>query len=689
MGSRARNATASALAAADGAARAAARGGMGAAADFYTPAAARAAAPDAARGAAGLFAPRLAPSADARAAGAGAEGGVSNEVEPGPTNEVEPGPAERSGEESKKKGLSYLALFRYADRIDLILAAAGSVAGAANGVALPAFALIFGDLMDSLNDLTDVRAAVDDNIKWLGVLAGGTLVAGFAQVSCWTLTGERLMGHVRERYLHAALRQDATYYETVRSAEQTFALLGPEVASMTDAVGQNVGLSIQYCVTFVAGLIIAFIRGWRVALVVLAFVPLFVGVLATLGLLLMNAAKKSSEAYSSAATIASGATNAIREVLSATANTFLSATYQDALQPARVSDRTEGIARGSIWGGFFFLMFATYGAVLWIGGIWVADGTMTGGEVITAFFSAMIGGIILGQLAPIGTSMIAGLPAAARLYALIDRVPDVDIEAPGQELKAVEGSITMRGVHFAYPSRPQTEVLRNFDLEIAAGQTVALVGESGSGKSTVIQLVERFYDPSSGSISLDGVDLRRLQVKWLRSQMGLVSQEPVLFSGSIRDNICYGRPDASDADVEAAARAANAHSFINELGQGYDTFCGEGGRALSGGQKQRVAIARALLRKPAVLLLDEATSALDAESEALVQQALEALMAQHTTLLIAHRLSTVRNADRIVVMARGEAVESGTHDQLVAADGAYAQLVQLQMAGSTTSLGEA
>lgn len=482
-----------------------------------------------------------------------------------------------------------------------------------------------------------------------------------------------------QEYLKAALRQDARYYDVVSPPGDTFAALGPDVASMTEAVGQNVGLAIQYVTTFIAGLIIGFIRGWRVALVVLAFIPLFILVLAVLGTVLMGAAKKSSEAYASAASIANNALCSIREVLSATAHEFLNASYNDALAPAVRSDRTEGITRGAIWGGFFFLMFATYGSVLWIAAVFVRDGHMSGGEVVTAFFAVMIGGIILGQLAPIASSMLGGIPAARRLYALIDRMPDIDVYGPGETPQEVAAELKLTDVRFAYPARPDYEVLRGISLEVPPGQTVALVGESGSGKSTVIQLIERFYDPTSGVVMLDGVDLRQLQVRWLRQQMGLVSQEPILFSGSVRENIRFGRPDASDEEVEAAARAANAHTFVEAMDNGYDTFCGERGTQLSGGQKQRLAIARALLRDPRILLLDEATSALDAESENLVQRALETLMVNRTTLLVAHRLSTVRNADEIIVMARGEALETGTHDQLMETGGAYAALVRLQM----------
>ena len=268
-----------------------------------------------------------------------------------------------------------------------------------------------------------------------------------------------------------------------------------------------------------------------------------------------------------------------------------------------------------------------------------------------------------------------------RVFAIVDRQPLIDASDPGG-LRPVSctGAIELRSVTFAYPQRLEAPVFTDFSLSVPAGKTVALVGQSGSGKSSVISLIERFYDPQAGAVLLDGVDIRSLNLHWLRAQVGLVGQEPVLFNMTVADNIKYGRPDASAEAVVAAAKAANAHSFIQALPEGYDTRLGEGGIQLSGGQKQRVAIARAVVKDPRVLLLDEATSALDAESEHVVQEALDRLMVGRTTVVVAHRLSTVRDADAIAVVFQGRIVEQGTHKQLVALGGAYARLVAHQMA---------
>jgi ATP-binding cassette subfamily B (MDR/TAP) protein 1 len=242
----------------------------------------------------------------------------------------------------------------------------------------------------------------------------------------------------------------------------------------------------------------------------------------------------------------------------------------------------------------------------------------------------------------------------------------------------MRGELALEDVSFSYPSRPDASIFSKFSLTVPAGATVALGGQSGSGKSTVIQLVERFYDPLAGSVLLDGVDIRELQLEWLRKQIGLVSQEPVLFATSIRENILYGKPDASEEEVVAAAKAANAHGFISKLPAGYATLCGERGTQMSGGQKQRIAIARAIVKDPKVLLLDEATSALDAESERVVQEALDRLMEGRTTIVVAHRLSTVRNADTIAVVEKGRVAERGSYADLMAKRGAFAALVKLQ-----------
>jgi ATP-binding cassette subfamily B protein len=322
--------------------------------------------------------------------------------------------------------------------------------------------------------------------------------------------------------------------------------------------------------------------------------------------------------------------------------------------------------------------YGAMAAVLGYGGRLVARGELTPGALTAFLVYTLLIAMSLGALGEIYADAMRGLGAADRVFALMDRVPAMALTG-GHRPGASEGRIALERVRFAYPTRPDTEVLSGIDLDVASGEVVALVGASGAGKSTVAALICRLYDPVEGRVLLDGRDLRDLDPAWLRAQIGVVPQEPVLFSASIEENVRYGRPGATQAEVVEACRAAHADAFVRGFPDGYATRVGERGQQLSGGQRQRIAIARAVLKDPRILLLDEATSALDAESEALVQDALERLMRGRTAVVIAHRLSTVARADRVVVLEAGKVVESGAHSALMARGGTYRRLVEKQL----------
>ncbi|KAI9235662.1 MAG: P-loop containing nucleoside triphosphate hydrolase protein [Podila humilis] len=396
--------------------------------------------------------------------------------------------------------------------------------------------------------------------------------------------------------------------------------------------------------------------------------------------------------YAQAGGLAEQAIGSIRTVFAFNGQKRELQKFSDNLDSAYKDGVKKAWATGLGMGSFMLIMFLGYSLAFWYGSHQVQKGLMDSGAVLTVLFGTIIGAFSLGNLAP-GISAIGKAQAAAySIFETIDRVPAIDSSNPsGAKPANMTGHIVVRDVNFSYPSRPDVPILKNMNIEVKPGQTVALVGHSGSGKSTIIGLVERFYDPSSGSITLDGTEIRDFNVRYLRDSIGLVSQEPVLFNASIKQNILYGtRKDQSeptDKEIEAACRLSNAHDFISKLPHKYDTMVGEKGALLSGGQKQRIAIARALIKNPSILLLDEATSALDTESERIVQAALDNAASGRSTIVIAHRLSTIMNADLIYVMDKGVVLESGTHESLMSLGGVYNDFVTKQQlkSGGTDS----
>uniref|UniRef100_S4R996 Uncharacterized protein n=1 Tax=Petromyzon marinus TaxID=7757 RepID=S4R996_PETMA len=478
-----------------------------------------------------------------------------------------------------------------------------------------------------------------------------------------------------------ALQEIRWFYNHKNNTGALTAQLSTDAAQVQGATGRRAGMLVQNVSGLATGLLIALLVGWKLALLMLAFMPFMVGAGLVQSVLQGSEATTIKRAYEQASKISTEAVQNIRTVASLCLEEKFSGMFEQCLlEPYRVIKR-----RGYLFSVTFgftqgILCFA-YAAVFRLGGFLVAQGELTFQDVYKVFGAIIFGALAVGQAMAMAPNYGRAKVSAARILALLRREMAIDSYSEGGiQPDAFDGELQLSGVHFRYPTRPHAEVLRGVSLRVAPGQTLALVGPSGSGKSTIMQLLLRFYDSSAGQLLLNGVEVRQLNLGWLRRQLGVVSQEPVLFGCSIAENIAYG--DVSRAvsrdEVVAAARAANLHDFVESLPQAYDTVVGERGAQLSGGQKQRVAIARALLRDPRVLLLDEATSALDAESEKVVQDALEKAQQGRTCIVIAHRLSTVRAADVIAVLQDGDICELGSHEELLSARGLYYRLVEAQ-----------
>ncbi|KAF5953881.1 hypothetical protein HYC85_006737 [Camellia sinensis] len=541
--------------------------------------------------------------------------------------------------------------------------AIGTVGAIVHGSSLPLFLRFFADLVNSFgssaNNIDKMTHEVIKYAFYFLVVGAAIWASSWAEISCWMWTGERQSTKMRIKYLEAALNQDIPFFDTeVRTSDVVFAI-NTDAVMVQDAISEKLGNFLHYMATFVSGFVVGFTAVWQLALVTLAVVPLIAVIGGVHTTTLAKLSSKSQEALSEAGNIAEQTIAQIRTVLAFVGESRALQAYSSALKVAQRLGYKSGFAKGMGLGATYFTVFCCYALLLWYGGYLVRHHYTNGGLAIATMFAVMIGGLALGQSAPSMAAFAKARVAAAKIFRIIDHKPDVEKNSEsGLELDCVTGQVELKNVDFSYPSRPEVQILNDFSLIVPAGKTIALVGSSGSGKSTVVSLIERFYDPTSGQVLLDGHDIKALKLKWLRQQIGLVSQEPALFATTIKENILLGRPDATLVEIEEAARVANANSFIIKLPDGFDTQVGERGVQLSGGQKQRIAIARAMLKNPAILLLDEATSALDSESEKLVQEALDRFMIGRTTLVIAHRLSTIRKADLVVETAHETALNN-------------------------------
>ncbi|KAL8103554.1 hypothetical protein AgCh_027943 [Apium graveolens] len=593
------------------------------------------------------------------------------------------------GETSVTRGdekVAFYKLFVFADRLDVLLMITGTIGAVANGLSQPLMLVITSQLINTFgkSDGTNITHEISKVCLLYVYLAIAAGIASVLQVSCWMVSGERQATRIRGLYLKTILRQDIAFFDTETTTGEVIGRMSGDTILIQDAMGEKVGKFIQLTSTFIGGFVIAYIRGWLLALVLTSCIPAVLVAGGFMGMVMAKMSSRSQVAYAEAGNVVEQTVGAIRTVASFTREVDAIDKYDSKIHIAYTTSQHNGIASGLGIGAVICSVLSTYGLAIWYGSKLIIEKGYDGGKVMNVIMSIITGGISLSQTLPSLSAFSAGQAAAYKMFETINRKPNIDAyDTSGLVLDDIKGAIELKDVYFKYPARPDVQIFSGFSLNIPSGVTAALVGQSGSGKSTVISLLERFYDPDSGQILIDGVDLKKFQLKWLRGNMGLVSQEPILFATSIKSNIAYGKENATEEEIRLAIELANAAIFIDKFPEGLDTMVGEHGTQMSGGQKQRIAIARAILKNPKVILLDEATSALDAESESVVQNALEKIMTNRTTVVVAHRLTTIRNADIIAVVHAGQIVEKGTHDELIKdPEGAYTQLVRMQGVGT-------
>ncbi|GAA5436275.1 putative multidrug export ATP-binding/permease protein SAV1866 [Deinococcus aquaticus] len=545
------------------------------------------------------------------------------------------------------------------------------------------FPALFGRLIDASFlkvGSTDTSQLDRTVVALLGIFALSALF-GAAQSFLLSRVGAGVVADLRRAVFSHLLTLSPRFFGEHKTGDLTSRLTS-DVGTVQTVTSTALAQLAAQSVSLVGAVVLLVTTSPRLSLLTLAVIPLVIGTAVTIGRRIRRVSREVQDAVAGANASAEEAISGVRVVQSFTAESLEEGRYGQGVTQSFLAALKRARLQALMAGVMSFLTFGALAVVLWYGGRLVMAGSLTPGNLVTFLFYALqVGGTVV-ALTGVFNQFQEALGASGRIFELLDERSDLPQPAQPAPLARAEGRVSFDGVSFTYDG-DQTEgaraaVLRDVTLDVPAGQVVALVGPSGAGKTTLVNLIPRFWDVTGGTLRVDGRDVRDYALADLRAQVGLVPQETLLFSGSIRENILYGRPGARPDEVEAAARAANAHEFISAFPHGYDTVVGERGVKLSGGQRQRVAIARAILKDPRILILDEATSALDNESEALVQAALERLMQGRTTFVIAHRLSTIRNADRIVVIDAGRVVEDGPHAQLIAQGGLYRDLYELQ-----------
>nr|QVT92297.1 ABC transporter [Salvia miltiorrhiza] len=573
----------------------------------------------------------------------------------------------------KRKTVGIGKMFSFADSYDYFLMFVGSIGACVHGASVPVFFIFFGKMINIIGlaylfpqEASHKVAMYSLDFLYLSIVI---MFSSWTEVACWMHSGERQAAKMRMAYLRSMLNQDISIFDTEASTGEVISAITTDILIVQDAISEKVGKFLHYISRFIAGFAIGFLRVWQISLVTLSIVPLIAiagGIYAYVATGLIARVRKS---YIKAGEIAEEVIGNVRTVQAFAGEEKAVKSYRESLLETYKYGRKAGLAKGLGLGTLHCVLFLSWALLVWYTSIVVHKKIANGGESFTTMLNVVISGLSLGQAAPDITAFIRAKAAAYPIFEMIER-------------NGASKSSSRDG-----------KKLSKLSLDIPPGKIVALVGGSGSGKSTVISLIERFYDPLSGQVSLDGTDVREFDLKWLRQQIGLVNQEPALFATTIRDNILYGKHDATNEEITRAAKLSEAINFISNLPDRFETQkemdveVGERGVQLSGGQKQRIAISRAIVKNPSILLLDEATSALDAESEKSVQEALDRVMVGRTTVIVAHRLSTIRNADVIAVVQNGAIVETGSHEDLISRpNSAYASLAQLQETASLTRL---